>query len=246
MLLIVCSLGAVVSRRPASAAACSRVNSRFAGSWAPLGTEDVQNDSVPVDYLGLALTDEGARAGAVVRRVAEVDDRAAVPGLGRGLRGARSVRTADLDAVGSSDEAPRVLHDRRVGRLDGDDHLDGRSTASVRACAAHAGRIHDRAMGGRRAGRAHDAPEGGLHPQDRCAVERSGDDRLALLPPWRRADGPDGGARSGLSGGARDHLEGFPAIAGRRSTTATRASPVSRDASRATACPTSRRTRTRS
>src|SRR6187402_3556871 len=35
----------------------------FAGSWAPLGTEDVQNDSVPVDYLGLALTEEGrARA----------------------------------------------------------------------------------------------------------------------------------------------------------------------------------------
>jgi hypothetical protein len=31
----------------------------FAGSWAPVGTEDVQNDSVPVDYLGLALTDEG-------------------------------------------------------------------------------------------------------------------------------------------------------------------------------------------
>src|SRR5690349_22800596 len=35
----------------------------FVSSWAPLGTEDVQNDSVPVDYLGLALTDEGrARA----------------------------------------------------------------------------------------------------------------------------------------------------------------------------------------
>src|ERR1041384_7482869 len=30
----------------------------IAGSWAPLGSEDVQNDSVPVDYLGLALTDE--------------------------------------------------------------------------------------------------------------------------------------------------------------------------------------------
>ena len=30
----------------------------FAGSWAPLATEDVQNDSVPVDYLGLALTEE--------------------------------------------------------------------------------------------------------------------------------------------------------------------------------------------
>src|SRR5256885_4620335 len=36
----------------------------FAGSWAPIGTEDVQNDSVPVDYLGLALTDE-ARARAL-------------------------------------------------------------------------------------------------------------------------------------------------------------------------------------
>ena len=35
----------------------------FTGSWAPIGTEDVQNDSLPVDYLGLALTDEGrARA----------------------------------------------------------------------------------------------------------------------------------------------------------------------------------------
>jgi len=31
----------------------------FTGSWAPLATEDVQNDSVPVDYLGLALTEEG-------------------------------------------------------------------------------------------------------------------------------------------------------------------------------------------
>src|SRR5262245_9942752 len=31
----------------------------FAGSWGPIGTEDVQNDSVPVDYLGLALTEEG-------------------------------------------------------------------------------------------------------------------------------------------------------------------------------------------
>jgi hypothetical protein len=30
----------------------------FVGSWAPVASEDVQNDSVPVDYLGLALTDE--------------------------------------------------------------------------------------------------------------------------------------------------------------------------------------------
>jgi hypothetical protein len=45
--------------------AASEVGAQFdwVGSWAPLATEDVQNDSVPVDYLGLALTEEGrARA----------------------------------------------------------------------------------------------------------------------------------------------------------------------------------------
>jgi hypothetical protein len=43
--------------RPTSAVFPSQFE--IAGSWAPIGTEDVQNDSVPVDYLGLALTDEG-------------------------------------------------------------------------------------------------------------------------------------------------------------------------------------------
>jgi hypothetical protein len=44
-------------------AAPARAQFDFNGSWAPIGSEDVQNDSLPVDYLGLALTDEGrARA----------------------------------------------------------------------------------------------------------------------------------------------------------------------------------------
>jgi hypothetical protein len=30
----------------------------LAGAWAPLSTEDVQNDSLPVDFLGLPLTEE--------------------------------------------------------------------------------------------------------------------------------------------------------------------------------------------
>ena len=35
----------------------------FTGSWAPIGSEDVQNDSLPVDFIGLALTEDGrARA----------------------------------------------------------------------------------------------------------------------------------------------------------------------------------------
>ena len=36
----------------------------LAGAWAPLSTEDVQNDSVPVDFLGLPLT-EAARTRAL-------------------------------------------------------------------------------------------------------------------------------------------------------------------------------------
>src|SRR5499426_3431932 len=55
----------LVARRAAVAfllvvLAASKASAQFdlAGSWAPLATEDVQNDSVPVDYLGLAMTDE--------------------------------------------------------------------------------------------------------------------------------------------------------------------------------------------
>ena len=50
--------------RPPASSSCPardarRRSSIFTGSWAPFATEDVQNDSLPVDYLGLALTDEG-------------------------------------------------------------------------------------------------------------------------------------------------------------------------------------------
>jgi hypothetical protein len=58
--------GPGVPAGPAVAAGPGVLPGQFeiAGSWAPLGTEDVQNDSVPVDYLGLALTDD-ARARAL-------------------------------------------------------------------------------------------------------------------------------------------------------------------------------------
>src|SRR4051812_17309504 len=51
---------AVFTQRAPAPGGDARLPARFeiAASWAPLGTEDVQNDSVPVDYLGLALTDE--------------------------------------------------------------------------------------------------------------------------------------------------------------------------------------------
>jgi hypothetical protein len=55
-LLMVVLVGAAVFTQADHAALTNQFE--IAGSWAPLATEDVQNDSVPVDYLGLALTDE--------------------------------------------------------------------------------------------------------------------------------------------------------------------------------------------
>ncbi len=50
-----------VALRRASLGACADASAQFelAGSWTPMSTEDVQNDSLPVDYLSLPLTDEG-------------------------------------------------------------------------------------------------------------------------------------------------------------------------------------------
>jgi hypothetical protein len=51
--LLLAALIVLAGAHPASA------QFEFTGSWAPIASEDVQNDSVPVDFLGLALTDEG-------------------------------------------------------------------------------------------------------------------------------------------------------------------------------------------
>src|SRR5215211_1748570 len=54
LIVLLGARAAVAQERPAALPS----QFEFAGSWAPIGTEDVQNDSVPVDYLGLALTDD--------------------------------------------------------------------------------------------------------------------------------------------------------------------------------------------
>ena len=40
-------------------AAPAFAQAELTGSWAPLNTEDISNDTVPVDYMALALSDEG-------------------------------------------------------------------------------------------------------------------------------------------------------------------------------------------
>jgi hypothetical protein len=41
------------------AASTARAQSELTGSWAPLNTEDISTDTVPVDYMALPLNEEG-------------------------------------------------------------------------------------------------------------------------------------------------------------------------------------------
>ena len=138
-------------------------------------------------------------------------------------------------------DPPRVVHDRRVGRLDGDHHLDRRLAPPVRKRSSYAGRFHNGPVGGRRAGRADDASEGGAIRR-RCAAERPGDDRLAVLPPWRPAHGSDGGARSGLFVEPEIISKSFR-LSKNPVDVRDRASLATRGATPGMAFPTSRRTR---
>ena len=56
--VLVAALLTAATARPADA------QSELTGSWNQIATEDVSNDSVPVDYMGLPLTEE-ARAKAL-------------------------------------------------------------------------------------------------------------------------------------------------------------------------------------
>src|SRR5262245_63971575 len=42
-----------------SAARPALAQFEFTGSWTPVASEDFSNDSLPVDYMGLPLTEEG-------------------------------------------------------------------------------------------------------------------------------------------------------------------------------------------
>ena len=97
----------------------------FIGSWAPIGTEDVQNDSVPVDYLGLALTEEGRARALSYNGVAKINVRTAVRRLGSRLHGARAFWPSRVDRDRPGNEARRFVHHRGVGRLERNGHLDG-------------------------------------------------------------------------------------------------------------------------
>jgi hypothetical protein len=73
-----------------------------------------------------------------------------------------------------------------------------------RACDGH-GALRDRAAGRRPTAARHH------HRRGPCLPDRA--QRLALLPPRRRPDRPDGGPRSGLSRGARNCLQELSAVA---------------------------------
>ena len=104
----------------------------FVGSWAPLGTEDVQNDSVPVDYLGLALTDE-ARTRALSYDESQksmIERQCAGWGAAYMVLGPFGLRvTSQTDPVTNRVVSFTIA---AVGRLERDGHLDGWPPTAVR------------------------------------------------------------------------------------------------------------------
>ena len=150
-----------------------------------VGSEDFSNDSLPVDYMGLPLTEEGrARALtysesqlAMIEHQCEAWPPTYLATGAFGLRVSRDtepIKGADLSyTIGAwSDRAPTVIW------------MDGRPHPSKYAL-AHAQRVHDRPLGGKHARHLHDAHEDGQPPQDRPADQRRGDDDDAVLPSRR-------------------------------------------------------------
>ena len=124
----------------------------LAGAWAPLSTEDVQNDSVPVDFLGLPLTEEArTRALSYDESQKAMIERQCMH-WGAAYIAAGSLRPQHRQRGGAGARTRRVLHHRRVGGPHVHHHLDGRPPASLALRPAHAGRLHDGTVGGQHAG----------------------------------------------------------------------------------------------
>ena len=161
----------------------------FEGSWAPTNNEDLSNDTVPVDYMGLPLNEEG-RARALSYSESQLgDDRAAVRGMGADLphdgtvrdEDHRSVRSCRAEASSSSRSAPGTTSCRSTSGWTAGRH--------PRAYAEHTrSGFATRPLGRKYARHSHDAHEGELHPQERSAEQRSGDDDQSVLPARQLPD----------------------------------------------------------
>ena len=183
----------------------------LAGSWAPLGTEDVQNDSVPVDYLGLALTDE-ARTRALSYDESQksmIERQCAGWGAAYMVLGPFGLRvTSQTDPVTN-----RLVSFTIAAWEDWNEMviwMDGRPRPSDHALHAQAGFTTGRWEGGALAARTTHVKAGFIRKTG--AVDRPRHDRLALLPPRRRRDRANGRHRSGLSRRAGNHLERLSAV----------------------------------
>ena len=162
------------------------------GSWLPLSTEDVSNDTYPVDYMALPLSDEGrVRALSYNESQLSMIDRQCegrpVWYFVQGPFGFTLWRNTEptKGQVTSS-------HDWGLGKQAADDYLDGRAAAALEVRGALARRLHDRPLGGQHARRHDDQHESELHPQERAADERSRDGDDQVLPARRSPDRPAG------------------------------------------------------
>ena len=220
--VVAARLAAVACARPRTA---SGRNSTSPARGRPLATEDVQNDSVPVDYLGLALTDEG-------RTRALSYDESQKSMIERQCQGWGASYVVlgpfGLRVSSQTDPVTNRVVSYTIGAWEDWNEMiiwmDGRPRPSEHALHTQAGFTTGRWEGGALAARTTHMKAGfirktGVPLTDQATIDwrffRHGDVLTVLMVA----------TRSGLSRGARDRLEELPAVAERRSTTATRASP---------------------
>ena len=210
----------LVARRAALAVLLARAwRRRGVGAVRPhrlvgaAGTEDVQNDSLPVDYLGLALTDEGrTRALAYDESQKSMIERqcqgwgASYAVLGPfGLRVSSQTDPVTNRIVSYTIDAWEDWNGMIIW-------MDGRPRPSEYALHTQAGFTTGRWEGGALVARTTHMKAGfirktGVPLTDQATID------WRFYPARRRADGPDGGDRSGLPGGTGDRLEELPPLA---------------------------------
>ena len=165
-----CGLLLCASLGPSESTAYAQLNDsslpEFEGSWAPTNNEDLSNDTVPVDYMGLPLSEEGR-----ARALSYSESQLAM--IERQCQGwaPTYLMTGPFGMKISAQYrfVPRKhhqVHDRRLARQVAARHLDGRQTSTFALRRAHTQRVRRRPLGGKCAGYPHYAHEGELHSQE--------------------------------------------------------------------------------
>ena len=218
----------------------------FSGDWAPVQDEDNTGNPYVGEFLGIPMSQAGSlRAQAWNASLYTLPEWQCRPhGAMYISRGPSQVRIwKEIDPNSRPDHGVS----RRVAALGRQPVLHGRPRASAGAGAAHVGRLFHGGIRRRHAEDHDDAPQRGLLPAQRRAVERRGDADAVLDSPRRHPDLGDDCLRPAVSGRADDPQQRVPVGAEPADSAVSRARRSRKiDAPNRASCRTTCRARTRS